>query len=129
LGLWRRHGTHETDDGAHLEGGLTVESLVHDYAPVVLGLCIAHTRNFHDAEDIAQEVFLRAHARLDTLRDRSSARAWLIQIARRMCVDHYRRRRPAEPLSYNLAAPSPSPGEPVKRLHACLLYTSPSPRD
>jgi RNA polymerase sigma-70 factor (ECF subfamily) len=74
---------------------LTPEALVRTYAPAVLGVCLAHTRNIHDGEDVMQDVFVKAFTKLDTLRDRSRVRGWLLQIARRTCID-YRRRRATE---------------------------------
>ena len=68
---------------------MTPETLVRSYAPAVLAVCAANTRNLHDAEDVMQDVFVKAIAKLDTLRDHSRVRAWLLQIARRTCIDHY----------------------------------------
>ena len=59
----------EAAKGANVRGSLTPEMLVRDHASAVLGLCIAHVKNFHDGEDIMQDVFLKAFTRLDTLRD------------------------------------------------------------
>jgi RNA polymerase sigma-70 factor (ECF subfamily) len=47
------------------------------------------------AEDIAQEVFLRAHAQFDTLRDSPTAGGWLRTVSRHLALNHlgrYRRR-------------------------------------
>jgi RNA polymerase sigma-70 factor (ECF subfamily) len=45
------------------------------------------------AEDLLQEVFLRIHARMDTLSDSNRLESWVYQIARNAIIDHYRRRR------------------------------------
>ncbi|MET0388724.1 MAG: RNA polymerase sigma factor [Polyangiales bacterium] len=47
----------------------------------------------HDsqAEDVAQEVFVVAHRRLDTLQRNESARSWLFGIARRVAANHVRK--------------------------------------
>jgi RNA polymerase sigma-70 factor (ECF subfamily) len=81
---------------------LMPQMLVRKYASAVLGLCIAHTKNFHDSEDIMQEVFLKAFTKIHTLRDPGRARPWLLQIARRMCIDYHRKR------STSQAIPNPS---------------------
>ena len=47
-----------------------------------------------DAEDILQEVFLRVHTRLDSLRDEERLSPWLYQVARHAVIDYYRTRRP-----------------------------------
>src|SRR5215211_5165409 len=49
-----------------------------------------------EAEDILQEVFLKIHRRLHTLRDEEKLPAWLYQIAKNAITDHYRARRSRE---------------------------------
>jgi RNA polymerase sigma-70 factor (ECF subfamily) len=44
------------------------------------------------ADDLTQEVFLRAIPALARFRGDASARTWLLQIARHVCADHVRRR-------------------------------------
>jgi RNA polymerase sigma-70 factor (ECF subfamily) len=43
-----------------------------------------------DVDDIVQQVFLRVHQALPTLRDADKLHAWVYQTARRAIVDHYR---------------------------------------
>jgi RNA polymerase sigma-70 factor, ECF subfamily len=43
------------------------------------------------ADDLAQEVYLRALPALARFRGDASARTWLLQIARHVCADHVRR--------------------------------------
>lgn len=105
---------------ADLQGPLTPELLVRKYASAVLGVCLAHTRNLHDGEDIMQDVFLKACAKLHTLKDSNRARAWLLQIARRMCIDHQRRRPPVMPLATDVPARPPYDDERVKNLLAAI---------
>ncbi len=99
---------------------MTPGVLVHRYAPAVLAVCAANTRSIHDAEDVMQDVFLKAIAKLDTLRDHSRVRAWLLQIARRTCVDHYRGRRPAVALPDDVPADGERNNPAIKRLHAAM---------
>lgn len=58
---------------------------IHTYAFHVLG-------NQEDADDITQEVFIKAYARLAQLREQTSLRSWLYRIATNLCMDHLRRR-------------------------------------
>ncbi len=78
---------------------VTPEMLVCEHASAVLGLCIAYTKDFHDGADIMQDVFLKAFTRIDTLRDHTRARQWLLKIARRKCIDHFRKHRTNRPIS------------------------------
>ncbi len=110
-------------DEASAAGGretLTPQMLVRKYASVVLGLCIARTKNFHDSEDIMQEVFLKAITKINTLRDPSRARMWLLQIARRMCIDYYRNRSVAQPMPDDVPAQSGHSDEHIERLHEAI---------
>jgi RNA polymerase sigma-70 factor, ECF subfamily len=53
-------------------------------------LC-AHLVDRSDADDLTQEVYLRAVPALTRFRGDSSARTWLLTIARRTCADSLRR--------------------------------------
>jgi RNA polymerase sigma-70 factor, ECF subfamily len=90
------------------------------HARAVFAVCLAHTRNYHDAEDAVQAVFLKAVAHASDLREPGRARAWLLQIARRQCADLHRRRKHTEPLG---AEPSAAPGGDVadfRQLHEAI---------
>ncbi|AJY77550.1 RNA polymerase sigma70 [Paenibacillus beijingensis] len=55
---------------------------------------VDHKTHFHpDAEDIVQNVFMKAFARVDDVKDDLKIRAWLYQIARNCIVDHYRKQK------------------------------------
>ena len=58
---------------------------IHSYASRLLG-------NGEDADDITQEVFIRAHAHLVELRDPARLKSWLYRIATNLCMDQLRRR-------------------------------------
>lgn len=61
-------------------------------------LC-AHLGSPADAEDLAQETFARAFGSLHRFAGRSSARTWLLSIARRVCADAIRYRKPVSPVT------------------------------
>ena len=50
------------------------------------------TRDKSLAEDIVQDVFLKARNSADQLRDAKKATSWVYQIARNAIIDHYRKR-------------------------------------
>jgi len=54
-------------------------------------LC-AHLVDRDAADDVTQEVYLRALPALASFRGEASARTWLLSIARRTCMDELRRR-------------------------------------
>ncbi|MFI6446630.1 sigma-70 family RNA polymerase sigma factor [Kitasatospora sp. NPDC050543] len=51
---------------------------------------VAHLTDVESADDLAQETFLRTLRALPGFAGRSSARTWLLSIARRTVVDRYR---------------------------------------
>jgi len=50
-------------------------------------------RNRAEAEDLAQETFLRAYRRGESLRDPGAVRGWLYRIATHVCLDRLRQRK------------------------------------
>ncbi len=57
----------------------------------VFGSALALTRNPSDAEDLTQEVYLRAYASFDTFRPNSNIRAWLYRILTNAYVSAHRK--------------------------------------
>lgn len=49
--------------------------------------------NSYDAEDIVQEVFLKLHMHLGTVRSEEATTGWIYQVARNAVSDYYRKRR------------------------------------
>lgn len=75
-----------------------------------------------DAEDIVQDVLLRALSQQDTLRDHRKLRSWLFQIMRNAIVDYYRSHRPSEPLPLDLSDEEADPNQTaVRELAQCLV--------
>ena len=70
-----------------------------------------------DADDVAQEVFLRLHRAAPSLRDGARAHAFVFGIARRTVADYHRRRRPA-PASLDSV---PEPTSDVPDVHEEVL--------
>jgi RNA polymerase sigma-70 factor, ECF subfamily len=67
-------------------------ALYEQYGRLVHGILLAHV-SYYDAEDLVQDVFVKALERLPTLRDPVAFCGWLIAIARRIGTDHLRTRR------------------------------------
>ena len=67
--------------------------LVKRYSRSVFAVCLGTLGNVHDAEDIAQDTFVKGLARIGQLRDGGQFGPWLMKIARNLCLDHARRRK------------------------------------
>ncbi len=74
-----------------------------------------------EAEDILQDVFLRIHAQIDSLDDADRLQAWIYRIARNVVIDHYRRRRPSEPLPPDLRALEVEQADVHGEIGGCLV--------
>jgi RNA polymerase sigma-70 factor (ECF subfamily) len=68
-------------------------NIVEKYQRPVYNLCYRMLGNAEDAEDAAQEAFIRAYAKLDTYDDTSKFSTWLFSIASHYCIDRLRSRR------------------------------------
>ena len=64
--------------------------LVDKYKASVYALAYAKLGNFHDAQDITQEVFLKAYQKLRTLKRWDKFLSWLYAITSNMCKDFLR---------------------------------------
>ncbi|MGD9100885.1 MAG: sigma-70 family RNA polymerase sigma factor [Anaerolineae bacterium] len=67
--------------------------LVQAYQRPVYNLTYRMLGNAEEAEDAAQEVFLRAYRKLDTFDPGRKFSTWLLSIASHYCIDRLRRRR------------------------------------
>jgi RNA polymerase sigma-70 factor (ECF subfamily) len=56
----------------------------------------------HSAEDILQDVFLKIHTHIDTLRTQDRLTSWIYQITRNAIADYYRTQRPTVELDETL---------------------------
>jgi RNA polymerase sigma-70 factor, ECF subfamily len=72
-------------------------------------------RQRQDAEDVAQEAFVRAHRSFYRLRDRTRFRAWLVKTTWRLAIDRWRaeRRRTAREQQKELP-PMPTTADTVE---------------
>ncbi len=73
------------------------------------------------ADDVLQDVFVKVHAALPSLKEAARLEGWLFQIARNAVADHYRARRPSEALPEWLEQPASDPAQEARReLATCL---------
>ena len=68
--------------------------LVEKYQKSVHALAWRKIGDFHHAEEIAQDTFLRAYKNLSTLKDPNQFAGWLYVIANRLCITWLRKQKP-----------------------------------
>jgi RNA polymerase sigma-70 factor (ECF subfamily) len=86
--------------------------LVETYKTPVYSIAYRMLRNSAEAEDAAQEIFLRAYTKLATYDRQRKFSTWLLSIASNYCIDVLRRRRATlvELDEVAFALPSEAPG-------------------
>lgn len=100
------------------------QSLVERHRAMVYRVAYQFAGNHHDAEDIAQEVFLKVFRSLDRFRQDAQLSSWMYRIAMNACIDHRRRHSPAGAAPFGeeaerkmLNTPEEEPG-PEERAYA-----------
>jgi len=111
-------------------------ALVKKYQGAVYGLAFHITGSFPDAEDLAQESFIKAYEKLTTLRDPNKFAGWVKTITTNICNDWLRRqcalkgenkRNRCEPKARgDCFVPRNSPRNSVS---CCISETTPMPDD
>lgn len=66
-------------------------NLLKKYSNVVYAVALSIVHDFHSAEDLAQETFVKAWFHLNKLEDGNKFGAWVCSIARRLCLDWLRK--------------------------------------
>lgn len=91
-------------------------ALVRKYQSAVYGLAFHMTRIFSDAEDLAQESFIKAFEKLSTLRNRNKFASWIRTITMNICNDWLRRQ--SAPKCENVVEPmaetTPMPDDEIE---------------
>jgi RNA polymerase sigma-70 factor (ECF subfamily) len=81
-----------THDRAASESRELFEELLTNSA-LVFHICLGYSINLSDAEELYQEVYLKAWQDVGSLRVQNSAKPWLLRIARNICLNHLRKKR------------------------------------
>ena len=96
-------------------------------------VCYRVLGNQEDAEDAAQEAFIRAYNKLDSFQGRSKFRTWMLRLAINVSLNERGRRKGSSPEG---AWPAPAPGpesellrsEASARLYEALQLVTPNHR-
>jgi RNA polymerase sigma-70 factor, ECF subfamily len=66
------------------------EARLRDSSSLAFRVALSVLRQREDAEDVAQEAFVRAHRSFSSIRDRERFRAWLVRTTFRLALDRMR---------------------------------------
>jgi RNA polymerase sigma-70 factor (ECF subfamily) len=115
-----------------LEGLVTVdrgldsefEERLRESSTLAFRVAYGVLRHRQDAEDVAQDAFVRAHRCFRQLRDRDRFRAWLVRMTWRLAIDRWRsdRRRAAREEAVDVVRPATVEQEAVAQDRAAHLW-------
>lgn len=80
------------------------EEVWKEYHDKLHGFIRSRVGDSATADDILQEVFVRIHSRINTLKDSSKIQSWVYQITRNAIIDHYRTHKKSTELPDSLSA-------------------------
>jgi RNA polymerase sigma-70 factor (ECF subfamily) len=100
------------------------EEATAPYRRELLAHCYRMAGSLHEAEDLVQEVYLRAWRAFEHFEGRSSVRTWLYRIATNVCLTALNRRQ-QRPLPSGLGPPSPDPYGPTVQASAQVAWLEP----
>ena len=86
-------------------------------------ICLGFSRNASDAQDLAQDVYLKAYKNIHTLSELSLAKFWLFRIARNTCINFCKKHRLRDVSAYEVIQPIMDHQNPeINMIHKEQLY-------
>ncbi len=73
----------------------STEKIYDNFAEELRGFIRNKVDNKLTADDILQDVFIKIHSSIDTLKEETKLRGWLYQITRNTIIDYYRKEKPS----------------------------------
>lgn len=97
------------------------ETIVRQYWRKVFNVAYKFVGKHDEAEDLAQDIFLKVFRSLHTFDRRANFQTWLISVSRNLCIDHYRSvRKERETIDRDVDAGLLSPISTEVSPHAAL---------
>lgn len=70
-----------------------IEDLVSQYQREMINFHYRFTGNRQDAEDLAQETFIKVYKKIGSLKENEKERSWIYAIARNTAIDFFRKNK------------------------------------
>lgn len=75
-----------------IDGRADYQRLLYDYfSPRMFGICLRYANDYHHAEDILQEGFIKIFRNMDKFRGDGSFEGWIKKIFINTAIEHYRK--------------------------------------
>lgn len=100
---------------------LNIQNIWTEYQSILKGFLHSKVRNPDDVDDLLQEILIKTHNSLQSVKDNKKIKSWLFQIAHNTIIDFYRQSNKANALTaddlwYEQEAP-----QVTKELSLCVL--------
>lgn len=100
------------------------EQIVRQHWRKVYNLAYKFVGKHDEAEDLAQDIFVKIFKALKTFDRRANFQTWLISISRNLCIDHYRSvRKERETMARDVDASALSPVSKERGPHALAEHS------
>jgi RNA polymerase sigma-70 factor (ECF subfamily) len=73
---------------------MDVQKVWEDYGSQLKNFLVSRVSTPEDADDLLQEILIKTHNNLSSIKEPEKFKSWLYQIARNTIIDHYRKKRP-----------------------------------
>lgn len=83
---------------------MTFEHIYLDFDAKLRSFILGKVSDPNLTHDILQDVYLKIHSHIDSVKDSEKLESWIYQITRHTIVDYFRRARPEEELAESLPA-------------------------
>ena len=94
------------------------ELLIRQFSRIVYARNFLMLRDRHEAEDLTQETFFKAWNKLSSLKNDKTFKAWLLTIARNLCLDHIKKKKVVfEVVKDEHESPLPAPDHELYQQH------------
>ncbi len=90
------------------------ETLIQSHQKKVYNIALRMTKNPEDAQELAQDTFVRAFIAIKKFRGESSFSTWLYRIAMNVCTDFLRKRNKAVVISIDQGAIGSENDQPIQ---------------
>ena len=78
---------------------MNLENIWQEYSTSLRGFLYSRVSNDADVEDLLQEVLIKTHQNLDTVKSSEKIKPWLFQLANNTIIDFYRKKGRSKDIS------------------------------
>lgn len=102
---------------------LLFKNLYESYSPKIKRLCLGYTGNSVEADDLLQEVFIKAWQNFDSFRGEAQLSTWIYRIAVNTCLYHLRSQKNRKHANIDVSTIKKEEETDNKEQQIQLLYT------